>query len=79
MKMSLKKRFALGAAAVATVGAVATLVAGVTFGLFSATTGPTTTTPFTAGTVTLTSDADRALAPSVHMVAWRSSTAGWAA
>ena len=36
MKMSIKKRLALGAAAVATVGAAATLVAGVTFGLFSA-------------------------------------------
>jgi hypothetical protein len=51
--MSIKKRLALGAGAVATVGAVATLVAGVTFGLFSATqTGSTNT--FTAGTVTLT-------------------------
>jgi hypothetical protein len=51
--MSIKKRLALGAGAVATVGAVATLVAGVTFGLFSASqTGATNT--FTAGTVTLT-------------------------
>ena len=54
MKMSIKKRLALGAAAVATVGAAATLVAGVTFGLFSATRQrPTQTAAFQAGTVTL--------------------------
>jgi len=56
MKLSLKKRFALGAAAVATVGAVATLAAGVTFGLFSATTQGQTNS-FTAGTVTLAQSA----------------------
>jgi hypothetical protein len=52
MSMSFKKRLALGAGAVATVGAVATLVAGVTFGFFSSsqTAAPST---FTAGTVTL--------------------------
>jgi hypothetical protein len=56
MSMSIKKRLALGAGAVATVGAVATLVAGVTFGLFSSTPGSETNN-FTAGTVTLSSDA----------------------
>lgn len=50
--MSIKKRLALGAGAVATVGAVATLVAGVTFGLFSSTITNGAST-FTAGTVTL--------------------------
>ena len=50
--MSMKKRLALGAGAVATVGAVATLIAGVTFGLFSATNTQTGTNSFTAGTVT---------------------------
>lgn len=52
MNMSIKKRMALGAGAIATVAAVGTLVAGVTFGFFSATqtAGPST---FTAGTVTL--------------------------
>lgn len=52
MSMSIKKRLALGAGAVATIGAVGTLVAGVTFGLFSATT-PTQSSTFTAGTLTL--------------------------
>jgi hypothetical protein len=51
--LSIKKRLALGAGAIATVAAVGTLAAGVTFGLFSATT-PTQTNTFTAGTVTLT-------------------------
>jgi predicted ribosomally synthesized peptide with SipW-like signal peptide len=52
MNMSIKKRMALGAGAIATVAAVGTLVAGVTFGFFSAsqTADPST---FTAGTVTL--------------------------
>jgi hypothetical protein len=54
--MSFKKRLALGAGAVATVGAVATLVAGVTFGLFSATT-PTQSNTFSAGTVSLSQSA----------------------
>ena len=53
MNASNKKRFALGAGAIATVGAMATLVAGVTFGLFSATTAGQTNT-FTAGNVSLT-------------------------
>jgi len=52
MTMSTRKRFALGAGATATVGAVATLAAGVTFGLFSATTSSGANT-FTAGTVTV--------------------------
>lgn len=56
MKLSIKKRIALGAAAIATVGAVSTLVAGVTFGLFSAT-GSSPSSTFTSGTVSLTSDA----------------------
>lgn len=52
MNMSIKKRMALGAGAIATVAAVGTLVAGVTFGFFSAsqTSGGNT---FTAGTVTM--------------------------
>ena len=50
MKLSLKKRFALGAAAVATVGAVATLAAGVTFGLFSSSQAGSANT-FATGTV----------------------------
>lgn len=53
MNSSNKKRFALGAGAVAAVGSFATLVAGVTFGLFSATTAGQTNT-FTAGKVSLT-------------------------
>jgi hypothetical protein len=56
MKMSIKKRLVLGAAAIATVGAAATLVAGVTFGLFSAT-PQSQTNNFTAGTVSLGSTA----------------------
>ncbi len=51
MSMSIKKRIALGAGALATVGAVGTLVAGVTFGLFSATPITSGTNSFTAGTV----------------------------
>ena len=56
MKMSIKKRLVLGAAALATVGAVATLVAGVTFGVFDSTAGPVTQN-FTTGTLSLTQDA----------------------
>jgi spore coat-associated protein N len=52
MRMSMKKRLALGAATATTVGAVATLVAGFTFGLFSATESSGANT-FTAGTVTV--------------------------
>jgi Camelysin metallo-endopeptidase len=52
MRTSMKRRLALGAAATTTVGAVATLVAGVTFGLFSATQTSGANT-FTAGTVTV--------------------------
>jgi hypothetical protein len=48
----MKRRLALGAAAATTVGAVATLVAGFTFGLFSATQSSGANT-FTAGTVTV--------------------------
>jgi len=50
MKFSTKKRLAIGASALATVGAVTTLVAGMTFGLFSATT-PVQSNTFTAGKV----------------------------
>jgi len=56
MNMSIKKRMALGAGALATVGAVAALAAGVTFGFFSATT-PTQTNTISAGTVSLTQTA----------------------
>jgi spore coat-associated protein N len=52
MRTSMKRRLALGAAAATTVGAVATLVAGFTFGLFSATESSGANT-FTAGTVTV--------------------------
>jgi hypothetical protein len=52
MRMSTKKRLALGAGAVTTVGAVATLVAGFTFGLFSGTESSGANT-FTAGTVSV--------------------------
>lgn len=50
---SVKKRIAIGAGGIATVGALASMVAGLTFGLFSATTDGQTNT-FTAGTVSLT-------------------------
>ena len=52
MSMSMKRRLAFGAAAATTVGAVATLVAGFTFGLFSATESSGANT-FTTGTVTV--------------------------
>ncbi|HXW43294.1 MAG TPA: TasA family protein [Streptosporangiaceae bacterium] len=51
--MSVRKRLALAGAAVTAVGAVATLVAGFTFGLFSATESSSSNS-FTAGTVTVT-------------------------
>src|ERR1022692_2034197 len=66
MNMSIKKRMALGAGAIATVAAVGTLVAGVTFGFFSAT-SPTQTNSFTAGTVTLSQTAD-ATCPVINIV-----------
>jgi hypothetical protein len=50
---SARKRLALAGAAVTVIGAVATLVAGFTFGLFSATESGGTNS-FTAGTVTVT-------------------------
>lgn len=56
MSMSIKKRLALGAGALATVGAVGTLAAGVTFGLFTAS-SPAQSNTFSSGTVTMTSDA----------------------
>ena len=49
-----KKRLALGAGSVTAAGAVATLVAGTTFGLFSAT-PQSETNNFTSGTVSLSS------------------------
>ncbi len=52
MKMSIRKRVAIGAGAVATIGAAATLAAGMTFGLFSAT-ETSSGNAFTAGTVTV--------------------------
>ena len=54
--MSVKRRLVLGAGVLATVGAAATLAAGVTFGLFSASATPEHNT-FTTGTVTMTQDA----------------------
>ena len=50
-----RKRLMLAAGSAATVAAVATLAAGITFGLFSATTA-SQTNQFSAGTVTLTSN-----------------------
>jgi Camelysin metallo-endopeptidase len=52
MGLPLRKRLALGAAVAATVGAAGTLVAGLTFGLFSATEASGANT-FTAGTVSV--------------------------
>jgi len=57
----VKKRLILGAGVLATVGAVSTLTAGVTFGLFSASATPQANT-FTTGTVTLSQDASGACA-----------------
>jgi len=57
MKLSIRKRLALGAAAVATVGAVASVVGGVTFGLFSATSTPSSASTFATGTVAVGSPA----------------------
>ena len=51
MRMSTKKRVIVGAGMISTLGAVATLVAGVTFGFFSATV-PGQDSTFAAGTVT---------------------------
>lgn len=53
MARSVRKRLALAGAAVTAVGAAATLVAGFTFGLFSATESSGSNS-FTAGTVTVT-------------------------
>lgn len=52
MRMSMKKRLALGAAAATTVAAAGTLIAGFTFGLFSASESSGANS-FTAGTVTV--------------------------
>jgi hypothetical protein len=52
MKRAVKKRLALAAAIVATLAAVATLVGGVSFGLFSSN-GTSGANTFTAGTVTV--------------------------
>ena len=51
MRMSTKKRVIVGAGVLSTLGAVVTLVAGVTFGFFSATV-PGQDSTFAAGTVT---------------------------
>jgi len=75
--MNIKKRLLLGAGVLGTVGAVATLAAGVTFGLFSATTGPTTASTFAAGTVSLTSDATGHC--TVSKMVPGDATAGWVA
>jgi len=54
--MSFKKRLFIGAGALTTVAAATTLVAGVTFGFFSASTSSTAST-FTSGTVSIGSPA----------------------
>lgn len=51
--MNTRKRLALGAGTITAIGAAATLIAGTTFGLFSAT-SPAQSGTFTAGTVSLT-------------------------
>jgi hypothetical protein len=56
VKIQGKRRLLLAAGALGATGAVATLVAGATFGFFSATT-PTVSNTFTAGTVTLAQSA----------------------
>ena len=75
MSMSIKKRLALGAGSVATIGAVATLVAGVTFGLFSATEhqtgGPNT---FATGTVSSTVTSTSTVCTVTNMVPGDNST-----
>lgn len=57
MRIQGKKRLLLAAGTVTTLGAVATLVAGVTFGLFSATSTPSTPSTFATGTVSVGSPA----------------------
>jgi hypothetical protein len=54
-----KKRLLLSAGGITTVGAIAALTLGATFGLFSAT-SPSQNPSFTAGTVTLTQPVDKA-------------------
>jgi len=56
MKFSTKKRLAIGASALVTVGAVATLIAGVTLGRFSSSAAQGANT-FSAGTASLTQTA----------------------
>lgn len=68
MEMSIRKRMALGAGAVATVGAVATLVAGVTFGLFSATAQNSSPANFTSGTVSTSHAAGDTCVIPAHVV-----------
>ena len=70
-----KKRLFLAAGTLASIGAVVALATGVTFGFFSATSGSQINS-FTAGTVTLTSDAT-ALCTVTDLVPGDSST-GWA-
>jgi hypothetical protein len=73
--MSIKKRLVLGAAAVATVGAVATLVAGVTFGIFSATPVGSGSNLFTAGTVSIGTPASTTC--TIGPIEPGDSTTGW--
>jgi len=68
MSMSIKKRLALGAGALASVGAVATLVAGVTFGLFSATPVSSSANTFATGTVSTTSGPTSTVCQVTNMV-----------
>jgi hypothetical protein len=75
MRMSTKKRLALGAGAVTTVGAVATLVAGFTFGLFSAT-GSSGANTFTAGTVSVGAGAPASVTCTISNMVPGDSSAG---
>ena len=71
-----KKRLALAAGSVTAAGAVATLVAGTTFGLFSSQNVGSPST-FTAGTVSLSQDAS--VTCTLSNIQPGDSTAGWAA
>jgi len=73
MSMSIKKRLVLGSAAFTTVAAAATLVAGVTFGLFTSSAGPQNNT-FSTGTVSIGQDVSSTPCAIVHAVPGDSGT-----
>ena len=75
MAMSMKRRLALGAAGATAVGAVATLVAGFTFGLFSATESSGANT-FTTGTVSVGAGSPASVTCTISNVVPGDSSAG---